>query len=106
MVSLIKKVQDDVLVSLSDDAQPVVYVGYTDPARTEDRLAIWIGRSDLDGTLLVQIDTLGPERVRVNVNDGAVYDAAPDEGDHHFDLVGDYFNELTARFTQVATHAA
>lgn len=47
--------------------------------------SIW--RSDRDGVLVVQIDTIEqqpPTRIRINVNDGPIWDANPDTHTHTF----------------------
>jgi hypothetical protein len=52
-------------------------------------------RSSLDGAMVIQIDTHASdtERLRVDINDGTVYDAIPNRGDHH-DTVTTYAEEL------------
>jgi hypothetical protein len=53
-----------------------------------------------DGAFVVTIDTgeLPKDRVlRVNINDGAVLCARPDEGGHDLDYIGDYINEVDAQ---------
>ncbi|CAM4326133.1 hypothetical protein NONI108955_20975 [Nocardia ninae] len=73
-------------------------------------VAVWFSRED--DALVVQIDTTeeDPRRLRVYVNDGAVFDrtvfdARADHGDHR-DTVGDYYRELKARLEPVTADAA
>ncbi len=65
--------------------------------------------SVIDGAALVQIDTsaLDPaRRCRVYVNDGPVYDAIPDDGDHDIDQLSDYLAELRREEAAHLTQAA
>ncbi|WP_433635461.1 hypothetical protein [Nocardia sp. CA-120079] len=68
----------------------------------EPSACIFVGWSETDGALCIQIDTTDTTgRVRINVNDAAVYDgivfdADPDRSDHH-DTVTSYAAELQAR---------
>ncbi|MFF2088559.1 hypothetical protein ACFVVM_32650 [Nocardia sp. NPDC058176] len=64
--------------------------------------------STIDGAALVHVDTsaLDPSRrCRVTVNDGAVYDAIPDEADHNLDQVADYLAELRRQEVSDLTRA-
>lgn len=73
-----------------------IYAGQECP-----HLEIEAFRSD-DGSIVVQIDTregmsgAGAERLRVYINDGAVYSAHVERGDHDIQDVGAYANELAA----------
>ncbi|MGW5441561.1 hypothetical protein [Nocardia asteroides] len=56
----------------------------------------WV--SMIDGAVVVEIDTsaLKPDRrCRVRVNDGPVFDAVPDSGDHDIEHLADYLTELS-----------
>ncbi|KXO99070.1 hypothetical protein AXK58_24255 [Tsukamurella tyrosinosolvens] len=53
--------------------------------------------SDKDGAIVffLNTDEMSSDRpLRVNVNDGPVFSARPEHGDHDFDYVGEYLSEL------------
>lgn len=53
-----------------------------------------------DGAFVIHLDTdeLSVDRVlRVNVNDGPVYCAHVERGDHNTDYIGEYINEVNRR---------
>lgn len=58
--------------------------------------------SEIDDALVVQIETNeGTGRLRVYVNDGAVFDADPERGDHR-DTVAAYAAELVETLDHIA----
>lgn len=67
-------------------------------------VSLWRGR---DGATVVQIDTAtNGDRLRVHVNDGTVYDgivfdARPDHGDHHPDVIA-YAARVVAELARYA----
>ncbi|WP_280404769.1 hypothetical protein [Nocardia brasiliensis] len=107
---------NDLIVGFDEESNPefpVMEVGHLHPDLAApsklnvDLLEIRAFRSQFDGAVVVQIDTVLPksERLRVNVNDGGVYDGAvfdanPEAGDHGREMLSDYYGELEARLGQ------
>lgn len=63
----------------------------------DDVVSVTFTYSDEDGAIVFFLDTVEMDsnrRLRVNVNDGPVFSARPEYGDHDFDYVRDYHDEL------------
>ena len=69
MCTLTKDVQLD--ARIDDNGQPYGLVA-------TDALEVFVGRSEIDGSAYVIIDTIKPGSVRIDLNDGTIWDQDPD----------------------------
>lgn len=69
---------------------------YVELTESGDRVEVSVDKG-ADGAFVIFIDTgeLPEDRIlRINVNDGAVFSARPEQGDHNLDYIGDYINDV------------
>jgi hypothetical protein len=62
-------------------------------------IEVEVTRSPIDGALVVQVDTTGDTgRVRINLNDGAVWDGDPEQEQSAFDLLREIADRVALFF--------